>query len=390
MAQTQQKEDATVGTAVAARQQFAGFKGELELRRPMLEPILPAHVTFDKFVSMVGSAVMSNPELLKCTRQSLLKASMEAAELGLSLNPALKEGDVLPVWNNRIGAKEAQFRPRFMGMMKLARQSGEIKMIYAHVVHANDDFSYSLGLDKKLHHIPTDGEPGLPTHVYCVWELRDGAKDFEVMTRTQVEEIKSRSSAKTKEGTVVGPWITDAEEMWRKTAVRRASKYMPASTDNFMRAINIDNLREVGDEVPLEGAASRIPEDAFDVTDTGTGETEGETQAVVQETEKPKERKGTKASGKLDKLEQGLDLKQPEAKKSAVATITMPLKEGRPDLDAWFGLADAALGTITSPDDVREWLRLHDGVLKNAAFAMPDREKALLARVDERLMELQS
>jgi recombination protein RecT len=63
------------------------------------------------------------------------------------------------------------------------------------------------------------------------------------MDRDQILAIRDRSSSKTKEGKIVGPWATDQDEMWRKTVVRRASKYMPLSTE-AQRAVMADNQAE--------------------------------------------------------------------------------------------------------------------------------------------------
>jgi recombination protein RecT len=153
--------------------------------------------------------------------------------------------------------------------MKLARQSGEVKWIEAHVVHKNDVFEEERGLNPVLIHRPARGDAGPPTHAYCVWKLADGEKKFEVMTAEQILAIKARSSSKNKQGDVVGPWVSDAEEMWRKTVVRRASKYMPRSTDSFAKAVALDNLREAGVDARVEDG--EVLFDAEDITG-GPGE----------------------------------------------------------------------------------------------------------------------
>jgi len=78
--------------------------------------------------------------------------------------------------------------------------------------------------------------------VYAVAHWRTGDKQFEIMTRSQVEAIKSRSRSRDKNGNLVGPWITDEAEMWRKTAIRRLMKYMELS-DSLERAIDLDDAQ---------------------------------------------------------------------------------------------------------------------------------------------------
>lgn len=258
-----------MSTAVAVKPKAANpvakFRDELTARESMFRAVLPPHVSVEKFKTAVLAAVASKPDLLNSdvSRRSLFKACVEAAELGLSLNPVMAEADILPSYDKRLGGKVAQFRPRYMGLMKLARKSGEVLKIEAHTVRVGDVFDYEFGLDPKLTH--KHGKTrGALQHVYCVWKLANGEKQFEVMDREQVLAIRERSQAKS------GPWATDEEEMWRKTVVRRASKYMPRSAEDFARAVAIDNLREVGEDEPpgLMGSAA----DAIDILGDDDGE----------------------------------------------------------------------------------------------------------------------
>ena len=72
------------------------FKAQLDKALPMILPLLPAHITGDKFKSMVVTTVAFNPKLQGCTMPSLLRSVAELAELGLSSNPTMKEADILP------------------------------------------------------------------------------------------------------------------------------------------------------------------------------------------------------------------------------------------------------------------------------------------------------
>jgi recombination protein RecT len=101
--------------------------------------------------------------------------------------------------------------------------------IESRIVREGDLFDWELGLEKKLRHKPSG--KGELTHAYCIWRLKDGTVEFEVMDREQIIKIRNRSSAKTKDGDIFGPWKTDEEEMWRKTVLKRAMKYVPQSDD---------------------------------------------------------------------------------------------------------------------------------------------------------------
>ncbi|CAB4156375.1 RecT Recombinational DNA repair protein (RecE pathway) [uncultured Caudovirales phage] len=220
------------------------FKRELELAWPTIAKLVPANILPDKFKAMMIMAVSNNPKLMECTPMSLTRATTDAAELGLSLNPNLKECDILPVWGPK--GSVAQCRPRAGGLMKLARQTGEIADIYAHEVYENDTFEVEYGLEKKLIHKPASGDRGNITYGYVVWVSKDGNKGFEVVDKKRIDRAKGASEGYKafKAGNIKStPWVTDEGEMVRKTAVRAGSKYMPMSSesDAFRRAMQIEN-----------------------------------------------------------------------------------------------------------------------------------------------------
>lgn len=238
------------------------FKNEISLAAGDIMKMLPAHVEFDKFQGMVINTVVNNPKLLECSQQSLIKSVIDSADVGLSINPTMREADILPVWSPR--GMVAQFRPRAIGYMKLARQSGEITHISAHEVYEHDHFDYEYGLNENLVHKPLKtGDRGAITHGYCVWTLKDGTKGFEVIDRIRIDKSRAASEGwkyAIKEGKTNSVWHLHEGEMVRKTAVRAASKYFPMSNESeaFLRAMRMEDsidgeytvAKEV--EVPLQ------------------------------------------------------------------------------------------------------------------------------------------
>ena len=125
---------------VAPAKPMDRFKAELGARQQMLTTLLPEGMKVEKFQAIVVTAVADNMDLLDVDRNSLIKACLQAAELGLVLNKSMAEADILKVWNNKIKKYEAQFRPRYKGLMKLALQTGEVLKIESRIVHENDEF----------------------------------------------------------------------------------------------------------------------------------------------------------------------------------------------------------------------------------------------------------
>ncbi len=229
------------------------FQHTLDDKLPVLTPLLPAHVPPERFRSMVVTEVAFNQKLWVCSLKSIIQAVRDAADLGLSLNKQMKEGDILPVWSPK--GTEAQFRPRAIGLVKLARQSGEIVDVAAEVVHENDTFNYMLGLHRDLvHEPPESGERGEMLQVaYCTWETKDGRKGFEVIGTKRIARAKAASDGfkAFQAGKIKStPWVEDEEEMIRKTAIIAATKYMPksAESDKFMRAVALAHDSDFDDD----------------------------------------------------------------------------------------------------------------------------------------------
>lgn len=337
------------------------FRQDLSLREDMIRSLLPKSVTFDKFQAALVAAVGNNPALLECERGSMIKSCIQAAELGLSLNPTLGECDILKVWDKAKG-NVAQFRPRYMGLMKLARQSGEVLKIEAEIVREGDEFLFQKGDDPKLEHRIKLSKRGVMIGAYCIWSLKNGEKQFEVMDRDQIMAIRDRSSAKTKEGKIVGPWATDEEEMWRKTVVRRASKYMPRSCEGFAAAVTIDNLREAGRDVELNNGEV-IDITADDITD----------QAEVRETTK----------SQVDELAAKVTAAKTTAKAPADKPwqpTLIPVPTDDNGVADWSGWCEEAANAVIDLGEGQKklWTKRHSDFLDEAELMVPKAAKALM------------
>lgn len=206
----------------------------LELRATHLARVLPRHLTPERVIKVAAIAWNKTPKLRECDMESIFMAVMQAAELGLEPGGALGHAYLVPYGST------CQLIPGYRGLIELARRSGEIESIEAHIVYERDKFTLRFGLDPKLEHEPfLDGDPGKVRFTYAVAKLKGGAYQFEVMTLAQVERIRERSRAGKN-----GPWVTDFEEMARKTVIRRLCKYLPLSaekSETLAKALEIDD-----------------------------------------------------------------------------------------------------------------------------------------------------
>lgn len=223
-------------------------KEEVGALQTELAKMLPSTIPADKFVRTVQTAITLNPDLAEADKQSVLGACMRAASDGLI--PDGREGAIV-VYNakQKDGSykKTAQWLCMVAGFIKRARNTGEISILNAFVVHKNDKFTIKLGLQMDLQHEPNFEDPGAAIGAYAVVKYKDETVDFEFMSRKQIEAIQSRSRAKD-----FGPWKTDAEEMWRKTALRRLAKRLPMSSDLHNVIASVDELYDFDNTIDNE------------------------------------------------------------------------------------------------------------------------------------------
>lgn len=344
--------------AVVPAKPIDRFKQELGAREDHLRKLLPSTMSVDKFQAIVVAAVADNMDLLDCDRGSLLKSCLSAAELGLSLNKSMAEADILKVWNGKTKRNEAQFRPRYKGLMKLALQAGEVLKIESRLVYANDVFEVEEGIDPRIIHKHGLSDRGGMVGAYCVWKLKNGETQFEIMNKDEILAIRDRSSAKTKDGNVVGPWKTDEAEMWRKTVVRRASKYMPLSTE-AQRAVQADNE-----------ADGIVDADAF------SGVVDDITQPAPEPTTERAQRQITSLEQRVAKKVDAAPVAAPEPDPEVTMLHPVVDADGITDWDTWAYAAYEAVSPL-SAEDREAWQNMHIDLIAEAEMLAPRAIKPL-------------
>lgn len=202
---------------------------------------LPKHMTADRMARVALTAINKTPKLLECTKESLMAAIMTCSQFGLE--PDGRHAHLIPYGN------QCQLILDYKGLVALMRRSGDVSDIHADFVGSNDDFDYCFGTGSQLKHKPNLKSRGEPIAFYSYVRLKDGSESFEVLGIEEVDSVRKRSRAGNN-----GPWVTDYNEMGKKTAFRRHSKWLPLSTE-VMDAINADDdVLPVGENARFEKA----------------------------------------------------------------------------------------------------------------------------------------
>lgn len=233
----------TAGTSITLRSELEGAAF-----RDAVARVLPKILTPERFVRVACTAMTRTPKLRECDRASFFSAMLALAQTGLE--PDGRRAHLIPFENRKRGIVECQLIIDYKGLAELAMRSGLLSYLHADVVRYGDLFEYSLGEIKQ--HVPwflrRDADKpenaGGVFAAYAVAKFKDGSAKAEVMSLDEVNAIRSRSRAGQS-----GPWVTDWNEMAKKTAFRRLSKWLPLSPE-YRDALDndadeVDTLRDV-------------------------------------------------------------------------------------------------------------------------------------------------
>lgn len=197
-----------------------------------MRAVIPKSLTPERLTQICISAINQTPKLSECTPASVLSCVMKCSQIGLE--PSNVDGlgmcYILPYRNNKTHIMQAQFIMGYRGYIELARRSGQLKSIHAQAVYEGDE--YDTWEDETGQHFRFKSNPDAKHEdsklrfVFCTAHLNDGGFVFEQMSKREVDDVRKRSKASSN-----GPWVTDYEMMARKTVIRRASRYLPMSTE---------------------------------------------------------------------------------------------------------------------------------------------------------------
>lgn len=251
----------------------------LESFRGDLQPILAENgQTFDRLRSTFVIAVQQNPDILKCTADSLRREISKCAVDGLV--PDSREAVLLPYWDKDARAHLANYQPMVYGIIKRMKELGSVFNIIVEVVCENDTFTFNAADPDSLSHswdVFSETPRGATRAAYVIF--RDDQKRVmhrEIMTLAELQAVRAASKAPNSPA-----WRNFESEMYQKAVLRRGSKYISINNDkirmlierqdamfDFSRPRTAERIdpfsgkmiegeaREVGQEAPAEQRAA--------------------------------------------------------------------------------------------------------------------------------------
>ena len=210
----------------------------------------------ERFARIALTAVRLTPKLAECSMPSFAAALMTCAQLNLEPGPQ-GHAYLIPYKG------ECTFQLGYKGLLELVYRSGLMSSVYAEVVYRAEvergKFKFAMGLERQLSHeidLLDDCRDGELVAAYAVAEMKDGTRNFVVLSKKEIERAKASSSS-ARYGS--GPWSTSPEEMWKKTALKRLCKWLPQSVE-AARAIELDDTADRGEAQIFDVDALPVPQ----------------------------------------------------------------------------------------------------------------------------------
>lgn len=160
------------------------------------------------FLAKIASA---NPESLK-------NAILSVASAGITLNPVHKKVYLVPR-KGRV-CLDVSYR----GMLSLVAEGGGISWMQVNLVKEKDTFEIVSASESPIHKFQPFLDRGAIVGGYALTKLANGDYLTHTVTIDRMHEIRERSEAYKRNS---GPWVTDYEEMLKKTIVKSACKMLP-------------------------------------------------------------------------------------------------------------------------------------------------------------------
>lgn len=177
----------------------------------------------------LASVADRKPEILQCTKPSIIAFMLDAAKLRLSIGRGIYP---VPIPVNK-GKPDEHMRLEawvgYKGAKELACRGGAIRDAWANVVYEGDHFEEVLApIPTVTHrHGPNAGDMKKATKVYCTLMYPGGRTRSKVFTREKIETYRKRNPTNTWKSS---PWVQHEEEMWQAKAILHTVGDLPHSS----------------------------------------------------------------------------------------------------------------------------------------------------------------
>lgn len=211
----------------------------------------------------VLSLLKRTPKLRECTPESIYDAMLQAASMGLTLNPTVGHCYIIPrkMRKKKDGESWDKYKevpsfayasPSYRGLIHIPVASGAVRFARAEVVFKNDEFGYLGPHHDVEYRLNTSHDQQIENNaveVFAVAKTSHGDHLSEHMPREIVQRIRNMSEMP---NSIM--WHPDKlwTEGWKKAVLRRLYKTLPNAPVALATAMEVLNQYEGLDPANLK------------------------------------------------------------------------------------------------------------------------------------------
>jgi recombination protein RecT len=224
------------GLATQQQSREIGFPAMIAQLKEQVALALPKHMNADRMARIALTAFRQNKDLALCDPRTVFASVIIAGQLGLEIG-ILGQAYLVPYnvsfkdesgnWQKR---KECQLIPGWRGLVDLVNRAGRAT-VWTGAVYKGDDFSYKLGTETEIKHVPAGIDEEL-THVYAVARVK-GA-EYPIIEVWPVAKVRKHLSRYNKIGSshyAVKDGGANFAAYARKVVLLQVIKYVPVSVE---------------------------------------------------------------------------------------------------------------------------------------------------------------
>jgi len=231
---------------------------------PDCTTLLPPDIALDHFRAALWLELTGRPQLAECSVPSLREAIVQAAMQGMLPG---RDCHLLPFREKDKGQRRATFVANYFGVIRGLYRTGMVEQAFAEVVYQHDVFDLDYGRPQALIHKPPRGARGRPEGAYGFILVRGNTHPLvHYMPEVDLNRVRDKAPAHDH-----GPWVSDPQEMWRKTALKNVAKY--ARLTPQLQQLLLDDDARQREDIPVERHLKNL-EDAFSPDPRGSTPTQ--------------------------------------------------------------------------------------------------------------------
>lgn len=160
--------------------------------------------------------------------QTIYTSVLYFCRLGLDMSGNTGQAFLVPFWNKHRRTYECQPITGQQGIVELLGRTGLYEAMVTGVIHRHDDYDFDAARRYLRHKYDPEADRGPAVMAYCRLWLKGAPVEWpsfqELMPQSEMHKIRKMAPNSP-------AWSNWADEMWRRSALKRCAKRAPKSAD---------------------------------------------------------------------------------------------------------------------------------------------------------------